>query len=126
MTPGIRPDARCHPNKHHSIEQHTVDILLLNVSTIAVALFDGRARPSELGATALRHGRLECGYGGVLANMDDDKKLKPLAFKSAHYNEQGQRRASVAREAFCSGCLLHHWRWCLLGAEFTFISIANV
>ena len=68
----------------------------------------------------------ERGYGGVLANMDDDKNLKPLAFKSAHYNEQGQRRASVAREAFCSGCLLHHWRWCLLGAEFTFISIANV
>ena len=28
----------------------------------------------------------EIGFGGVLAQMDDDGKLKPIAFYSAHYN----------------------------------------
>ena len=35
----------------------------------------------------------ERGYGGVLANMDDDKNLKPLAFKSAHCRHQRDSRA---------------------------------
>ena len=67
----------------------------------------------------------ELGFGGVLAVMGDDGKLAPVAYHSVHYNEQGQRRASVAREAFCTACLVHEWRWALLGTEFNFILITD-
>ena len=67
----------------------------------------------------------ELGFGGVLAVMGDDDKLWPVAYHSVHYNEQGQRRASVAREAFCTACLCHEWRWALLGTEFNFMLITD-
>ena len=36
------------------------------------------------------------GYGSILAQMDDDGKLRPLHFDSGHFNETEQNRASVS------------------------------
>ena len=57
----------------------------------------------------------EVGYGAVLAQLDDSERLAPLAFHSAHYNEQGQRRPSVSRESFATAMSVYEFRWCVMG-----------
>eukprot|EP01046_Picozoa_sp_COSAG06_P054773 COSAG06_NODE_9859_length_1802_cov_16.537874_2_plen_164_part_00 len=48
------------------------------------------------------------GYGSVLAQMDEDGKLRPLHFDSGHFNETEQNRASVARESYATAVSSGH------------------
>ena len=64
--------------------------------------------------------------GDEEGGVDDSERLAPLAFHSAHYNEQGQRRPSVSRESFATAMSVYEFRWCVMGTVFNFILIANL
>ena len=54
-----------------------------------------------------------------------DKRLRPLAYYSVHFNATEQRRASVVWEAYAAACSVFKFRWLLLGAKFDFLLITD-